>query len=137
MKKSDLDNLMEQYKVQPVGWGYIDCIVSWDNVFDFINDLSNMGVRISTLKWWCHCKDDNTGCPHGMGGPVSRYYDGWFSEMWFKMLDFDNNDQVIAYLNSPEDETMNKWFENRLECFTPALWLDVPDDWRNELPSVV
>ena len=144
MIKSDLDNLIKQYKVQPVGWGYLDCIISLDNVYDFINELSSIGIKIYGVTWWCHCKDknpnnfgtpDSAECPHGYGGPRSVYYDGWFSEMWFKMPEFDNNEQVITYLNSPNDENMLEWFENRLKCFTPALWLDVPDDWRNELST--
>ena len=132
MIKSDLDKLIKRHKVEPVGWGYIDCIISLDNVFDFINDLSDMGVKVSTLTWWCHCKGQSLVCPHGMGGPRSRYYDGWFSEMWFEMLDFENNEQVIAYLKNPKDKTMLQWFESRPKCLVPALWLDVPKNWRNE-----
>ena len=133
MKKIDLDNLIKQNKVQPVGRGYIDCIVTFDNVFEFLNGLSGIGIKVYGVTWWCHSKERNSGCPHGMGGPLSKYHDGWFSEMWFEMLRFDNNNQVASYLESTNDETMHEWFEKRLECFVPALWLDVPDDWRNEL----
>jgi len=131
MTKSDLDRPLKQHRVQPVGWGYIDCITTFDDVFDFIDDLSSMGVKVNVVSWWCHCKDYSSGCPHGYGGPLSKYFDGWFSEMWFTS-EFDNNEQVIEYLKSPIDETMLEWFESIPECFVPALWLDVPNDWMNE-----
>ena len=126
MEKHDLDNLIQQYKVQPVGWGYIDCIVSLENVFYFIDSLSKIGIKVDGLTWWCHCKNQNPGCPHGMGGPVSKYYDGYFSEMWFPPVEFESYEQVVAYLKTPNDP-------NILDCFVPALWLDVPDNWINEL----
>ena len=124
MEKRHLDEIIEKYNVQPVGWGYIDCIVTFDNVFDFINDLSEVNISITGVTWWCHCKDENSGCPHGMGGPVSKYYSGWFSEMWYPLVEFENNQQVVFYIKNPADNEI-------LECFVPALWLDVPDDWEN------
>jgi len=125
MAKCDLDNLIKQYKVQAIGWGYIDCIVSLKDVFDFIKGLSNMGIKAYGLTWWCHCKSHRLGCPHGMGGPRSDYYDGWFSEMWFPLTEFESNEQAVEYLKAPNDL-------NTLGCFVPALWLDVPNDWVNE-----
>ena len=125
MEKLAVDNLMRQYKVQPVGQGYIDCIVSMDNVEAFIKKLSEANVKISTLTWWCHCKGDSLTCPHGMGGPLSYYYSGWFSEMcYLPTVEFQTNEQVLAYLKSPNDIEM-------LDCFVPAVWLDVPDTWTN------
>ena len=93
MIKDELDKLILKHKIQPVGCGYIDCIVTFENVFNFINDLTDLGIKVNTLTWWCHCKDKKNGCPHGIGGPVSKHYDGWFSEMWFKTPEFDNNKQ--------------------------------------------
>jgi len=60
-----------------------------------------------------------------MGGPISEYYGGWFSEMWFPMAEFENNEQVTTYLKTLDAPSA-------LACFVPALWLDVPDDWVNE-----
>ena len=60
-----------------------------------------------------------------MGGPASEYYDGWFSEMWFPLIEFESNEQVTTYLRAPNDS-------NILDCFVPALWLDVPNNWMNE-----
>ncbi|MCL2353567.1 MAG: hypothetical protein FWC69_02935 [Defluviitaleaceae bacterium] len=130
MRKSDLDNLIEQHKVQPVGNGYIDCIVSLESALDFIAGLSSINIKIYGLTWWCHCKDQISGCPHGMGGPISEYYDGWFSEMWFPVVEFEDNEQVIKYLKALDDPSI-------LKCFMPALWLDVPDDWTNESHSML
>jgi len=147
MGKRDLDELLKQFKVQPVGRGYIDCIVSWENVFCFINGLSSIGIMVDGLTWWCHCKgehlsqlsgamwvnppkpehcnDPNSGCPHGMGGPISEYYHGWFSEMChMPMVEFEDNRQVVTYLEAFSDSDI-------LNCLVPALWLDVPDGWKN------
>jgi len=120
MEKCDLDNLMRQYKVQPVGQGYIDCIVSMENVLGFIRALSSVDIKVSALTWWCHCRGQNSSCPHGMGGPPSIYYDGWFSEMCHvSMVEFEHNEQLITYLKEHSDERIQ-------ECFVPALWLDIP-----------
>jgi len=132
MLKEDLDDLLEKSKAQPVGWGYIDCIIKPDNVTEFVNKLTEMDIRISALTWWCDCTDkkmNHDGCPHGMGGPDSRFYDGWFSEMpwdYVRCDDFEDNTEVLNYIfsNFPQSE-------DYLPCLIPALWLDVPDDWRN------
>ena len=44
MTEQDLNDLLKQYKIHPVGDGYIDCIASFEDVFNFINDLSDMGI---------------------------------------------------------------------------------------------
>jgi hypothetical protein len=125
MTKVELDELIAKYKVQPVGKGYIDCITTFDNVFDFIRELTNLSITVNGLTWWCHCKEGNTGCPHGMGGPKSKYYDGWFSEINFPLVQFESNKRVVGYISNPNDD------EDILKCFVPALWLDVPRDWEN------
>ena len=122
--KTRLDELMRKYKVQPVGKGYIDCIVTLDNVFGFIDELSDMNISIGGVTWWCHCQEGSSGCPHGMGGPKSEYFDGWFSEMPFPVYRFTENRQAAAYIRDPEDEDV-------LKCCVPALWLDVPREWEN------
>ncbi|MCL2637960.1 MAG: hypothetical protein FWD48_06260 [Oscillospiraceae bacterium] len=126
MVKDNLDDLIEKYKVQPIGHGYIDCIISLDNVFNFINDLSKMKFNVYGLTWWCHCKDENSDCPHGMGGSKSKFYQGWFSEMQLPLIKFEDNEQVKTYIKTPNDDRI-------LKCFVPALWIDVPDYWRNNL----
>jgi len=124
INKNALDDLMKKHNVQPAGNGYIDCIVSYDDVFNFIDDLSSLDIAVCGLTWWCHCKDDNAGCPHGMGGPKSLYHSGWFSEMNTPLFKFESNSQAQAYLKGPKSADI-------LDCFIPALWLDVPDGWEN------
>jgi len=124
LNKNALDDLLKKHNAQPAGNGYIDCIVTYGNVFDFINDLSALDIAVYGLTWWCHCKDNTAGCPHGMGGPKSLYYSGWFSEMHMPPVEFESNEQAQAYLKAPKDGGI-------LDCFVPALWLDVPDDWEN------
>lgn len=81
---TQLERLLTLYKVQPVGNGYIDCIVIKNNLDEFINEITALGILITDVSWWCYVNPtvkESTECPHGMGGPESRYYDGWFSEL--------------------------------------------------------
>jgi hypothetical protein len=132
--KKSLDEILAKYKVQPVGWGYIDCITIMDNVREFIQSLTDLGINIYAISWWCHCANwviygDNkeTGCPHGGGGPESKYFDGCFSEMYqIPNMEFSNNGDVLHFI-------LNEWQNHKeyLPCLVPAFWLNVPDDWRN------
>lgn len=132
--KLRLDKLLSDYKVQPVGWGYIDCITAKENAFGFINSLTEMGIKISELTWWCHCSDwirlegnKETGCPHGSGGPRSIYFDGFFSELHqIPHEEFLDNNEVLHFVFS-EWPTHKEY----LPCLVPAFWLVVPDDWKN------
>lgn len=130
-KKIKLDQLLRKYQVQPVGFGYIDCITKKENVLGFVEDLSLLGIRITGITWWCYCKPEanpGIGCPHGGGGPRSRYFDGWFSEMYQYMpTDIRSNDEVVPYIFEiwPGDE-------NYLPCLIPAFCLEVPEDWRSK-----
>jgi len=45
------------------------------------------------------------------------------------MIEFEDNEQVTAYLKESNDSGIRR-------CFVPGLWLDVPDDWKNELEGV-
>jgi hypothetical protein len=129
-RKKELDSLLEKYQVQPVGIGYIDCITTKENITGFVNAISSLGIRITDITWWCHNttdEDRGTGCPHGGGGPQSKYFDGWFSEMYqYKNVEIKDNDEVLPYIFEkwPKDEKF-------LPCLEPALWLDVPEDWAN------
>ena len=128
--KNKLDDLLLRYKVQPVGWGYIDCITIKENTSDFVNSLTKLGIGISELTWWCHCAvegNKSTGCPHGGGGPRSKYFDGYFSEMYqIPIRCFSHNDEVLHFI-------ISEWPANKdyLPCLVPAFWLNVPDDLRN------
>lgn len=145
--KKDLDRLIDYYKVQPVGFGYIDMITTKDNITGFVTDLSEKGIAIEALTWWCYCSSANKvklGCPHGMGGTKSWYFDGWFSEMGLPIVNFEleiqencrvedikekikeNNDKVINYIFNYFPKC-----EDYIKCIIPGFWLSVPDKWRN------
>lgn len=152
--QNKLDELLIKFKVQPVGWGYIDCIILKDLLNDFITEISSLGIIIQFVSWWCYVNPRNkdSGCPHGMGGPISLYYDGWFSELQNDMLSLneidiqvilDNferdfiielnkriSDRIINTLEIPFKYTPHDYIQGN-KCVTPALWLFVPDDWRN------
>jgi hypothetical protein len=128
--KNALDKLLFAYKIQPVGWGYIDCITIKENVSGFIRSLTDLGINVTDITWWCHYTiegNKGTGCPHGGGGPKSKYSDGWFSEMYqIPNRKIKDNKEIIPYI-------FNEWLNTKeyLPCLIPAFWLDVPDDWRN------
>ena len=47
---SQLEKLLTKYKVQPVGIGYIDCIVMMDNFEDFIKEIPSLGILITDVS---------------------------------------------------------------------------------------
>jgi hypothetical protein len=141
MDKTKLDEIIEKHKAQPVGHGYIDIIVSRKNYKDFISDLVNYEYKVRGISWWEWCEKEKEN-EYGLGGPKSFYYDGWFSEIPIDIDDIvlDEKtknavgqivDKIEAKTISFRDETVtfkqNSWL-------TPAIWLDVPNDWRNTLP---
>lgn len=141
MDKTTLDNILEKYKAQPVGHGYIDIIVSRDKYQDFISDLVINGYKIDSISWWEWCADKNEN-DYGLGGPKSVYYKGWFSEIPVNVDDFNFSadttkvniiKEILSKIETKtisfSDETVTFKDSNWL---TPAIWLDVPDDWRNK-----
>ena len=90
-----LEKLIELYDIYVVGTGYVDLIIMRDKYSDFIDDLSAIGLMIESISWWCNATDDNKskyGCPHGYGGPMTKY--GWFSEMSHDYNDLEKRDFV-------------------------------------------
>lgn len=150
-----LDELLLKYKGQPIGWGYADIIIPRELVTDFIHELSRQGIAVWSVTWWCHCVPDNPksiGCPHGGGGPQSKYYGGWFSECYWAddeipqdILDRLNNTFTIADVEAINEKVLqiilnkkistgandNYLLFERDHCLTPAFWPHVPDDWRS------
>jgi len=146
--------LFEMYFVESVGWGYIDCIIQKNYLDEFVDSLSKLGVAIDECSWWCYVDPssaDKTCCPHGMGGPKSIYFDGWYSELQNPMISLQKNmresllnsydEQLIALSNkevltsiyrrleTPFNYTPTEVIEKN-KCVMPALWLLVPDEWR-------
>ena len=98
-----LERIFTLYKVEPIGNGYIDCIVMRDNLKQFVNEITALGVLISDVSWWCYVDPINPkGCPHGMGGPKSEYYEGWFSELQNEMYEADTEkvDALMEFYNA-------------------------------------
>lgn len=148
-----IEVLLTKYKVEPVGSGYIDCILMKDNLEEFIMEISNLGILAPYASWWCYVdpNESDTGCPHGMGGPKSVYYDGWFSELQNDLYGLDEKSigkvllsydkQLIYSLNMKVLEGIWKILETPFKyspidyiagnkCVNPGLWLLVPDDWK-------
>ena len=140
MDKAKLDELLEKYKAQPVGHGYIDIIVSRENYKSFVQELVPNGYKISGISWWewCPGRKEAEDC---LGGPRSRYYEGWFSDLCqaddeFEVTDEDQVEEVLTTIEtksiSSSDETVTF---TRDAWLTPAIWLQVPDEWRNTLAN--
>jgi hypothetical protein len=89
-----IEHLLEVYRVQPVGNGYIDLILSCDRAILLIEELAKLPVAVTNLTWWCSCTTESKvqfGCPHGMGGPLNRFGEGWFSEcVHFPFFEVEN-----------------------------------------------
>jgi len=156
-KQKQLDELIARYAVYSSDTSYGDIIVPRDGVVDFVNGLTNIGVAINSLNWWCDATDENKnkyGCPHGYGGPMTGV--GWFSEMChdfdeisatekglFLSLDADFksetvkiiNDKIIELIKNKRTITYSDGtfltFQNN-PCLTPGLDLYVPNDWKTK-----
>ncbi|ULQ57123.1 hypothetical protein KJS94_02790 [Flavihumibacter rivuli] len=141
MDKALLDDIIEKNKAQPVGKGYIDIIVSRDNYKAFIIDLVANGFKITGVSWWEWHKE-NQEKQYGLGGPKSIFYEGWFFEIPVSVEDFSfsvdisKENIIAAILYKIETKVIS--FSNETVTFkesswlVPAIWLDVPDDWRNK-----
>lgn len=141
MDKNILDDILEKHKAQPVGHGYIDIIVSRDNYKDFVFNLVTNGFKIESISWWEWCADKKEN-EYGLVGPESIFYKGWFSEIPvdvddFKFLADTSQENVIKKILKKIDTKTISFSDktvtfNRSNWLTPAIWLDVPDEWRNK-----
>ena len=141
MDRNTLDDILEKQKAQPVGHGYIDIIVSRDNYMDFVSDLVTNDFKIKSVSWW-EWRADKKQNEYGLGGPESIFYKGWFSEIPVDVDDFNfsvdtaKENIIKEIIEKIEKKTIS--FSNETVTFkesnwlTPAIWLDVPDDWRNK-----
>ena len=125
MIQDDLDIVLVQNKVQPVGKGYIDCIVTKEFVKPFLKQVLALNIKITGLTWWCHCTDSSNGCPHGMGGTKSKFFDGWFSEMNWPLVELP----PAAGVSEIMDYVFNQFpkDEDYTPCLVPAFWLCVAE----------
>ncbi|MGO4528558.1 hypothetical protein AB4Z30_05705 [Paenibacillus sp. 2TAF8] len=146
--QNNIEDLLEKYRSQPVGSGYIDIITNFDLIENLILELSDIGIAVNGVTWWCLCSEDNMkqySCPHGMGGPKSDYYGGWYSEMgvdyesfYISQNTYDQleNGQItseeIKLLNENVKTYIFEFTKDELfsKCFAPAIWLHVPSEWK-------
>ena len=141
MDKITLDDILEKHKAQPVGHGYIDIIVSRGNYQDFIADIVTNGFLIKSVSWWEWCADKSES-EYGLGGPESVFYNGWFSEIPVDVDDFNfstdtTSEKIISTILNKIDTKIISFSDetvvfNKSNSLTPAIWLDVPDTWRNK-----
>ena len=134
MKNNDkiikLNKLLNEYKCQIVGNGYIDIIVMKNEVSKLFLELSELGVVVSGISWWCYCNEENSnsGCPHGMGGPKSKFYKGWFSETQIPLYEFVKKPKdSIEKHNMLVSKFILEGFrydKSYKECLAPGLWLE-------------
>ena len=144
MDKIKLDKIIEKYKAQPVGHGYIDIIVSRDNYSEFVEEIVQNGYNIESVSWWEHCLN-NKEPEYGLGGPESTFYDGWFAEIPTNIDDIqlsDNcneNEKIDTIINLIKTKTISfvdkKITFQESQWMTPAIWIEVPDEWRNKYSS--
>jgi len=141
MDKRTLDDILEKQKAQPVGHGYIDIIVSRNNYKDFVADLITNNFKIKSVSWWEWCAE-NKEDEYGLGGPESIFYNGSFSEIPVDVDDFNiatettKESTINAIIEKIESKIISfsdekvKFSEST--WLTPAIWLDVPENWRNK-----
>lgn len=72
---------------------------------------------------------------YGMGGPKSNFFNGWFSELCFGDDEVNTNekDEILKIITNKEVHFSGGELirYKKQECLTPALWLEVPDEWKN------
>ena len=140
MNKDRLDKILEDYKVQPVGDGYIDLIVSRELYKQFVRTLLEENFVLRSVSWWEWCSN-NMESKYGLGGPKSKFYNGWFAELPIDVDDLNLSklsienaiNLVISHVDSKKIHYPNEIVTfNDSIWLTPAIWLDVPDDWKNK-----
>jgi hypothetical protein len=140
MDKEKLDAIIDLHKAQPVGDGYIDIIVLRENCGLFVFDLIKNDFKITNVSWW-EWVSNGKECNYGLGGPQSKYFNGWFAELPIDIDDIQydtgsTNENTVKNINNLiatktiiyPDEIL---LYNQNTWLTPAFWIDVPNDWKN------
>jgi len=135
--KEILDDLLDKYKAQPVGSGYIDIIVSRENYQAFAKAILESGFVIEAISWWEYLEDMDQPNTYGMGGPASKFYDGWFAETCTKIDEVPSSTDVLNQIIELVEGKELGEYEGHLVSFkntnslTPAFWLKVDESWKN------
>ncbi|NRH20920.1 hypothetical protein HOO68_02660 [Candidatus Gracilibacteria bacterium] len=143
-RKKLLDNILEKNQTTIVGNGYVDIIIPRSNYIQLINELVINNFIITYITWWEYCTGDKFEPKYGMGGPKNKFGDGWYSEI---CMDFNEikttiasstneKEEIIDYILSFIENTELHFYNESItfkdtKSLTPAVWLDVPDDWKN------
>ncbi len=146
-KQKAVEDILEKHQCQPVGKGYAEIITDYEKVHEVIEELTQIGIVVAGVAWWCHCTEENQEmlyCPHGVGGPENEFGEGWFSEMvdesyyYFiaedelKMLELDHDHSSTIQLFNEKISTYLDEFPNHedfISCLTPSIMLAVPEQW--------
>lgn len=118
IKLISMEELLKVLKIQQVGNGLSDMICSPSDVDTFIDFCCAAGRNIKGFTWWCHVTKEHKPC--GMGGPSSKYYEGWFSEIPMDdLMRFADNESYREYFKSrwPADKQYK-------DCYWPGFWLE-------------
>lgn len=122
--KEALDELIEECEITSIGDAYIDLICPKKYIKKFINGLSELGVKITGFTWWCNVENEHNPC--GMGGPMNKYGENWYSEIEMgNVVILKNNEEYLKYLLKDWEKSCNY-----KKCYIPGFWLDVPDNWK-------
>lgn len=152
--QKQLDELISRIAVY-CNTGYDDIIIPRDSIFEFINGLTNIGVVIASINWWCNMTIQNMdqhGCPHGYSGPETKA--GRFSGMYNDVDDIEEIEKDLFYslLDNCKHQTIEKLNKIALNtilnkriiiypqglsltfkqnpCLTPGFDLCVPENWK-------
>ena len=135
--KARLDGLLEEYKAQPVGDGYIDIIVSRENYRSFAKALIENGFFIEAISWWEYLENIDAPNTYGMGGPRSKFYPGWFAETCTDLDDVSHSNNVMAaVVEIVEGKVLGEYDGEQVsfkktKSLTPAFWLKVDESWKS------
>jgi hypothetical protein len=135
--KTRLDGLLEEYKAQPVGDGYIDIIVLRENYRSLAKELIESGFLIEAISWWEYIEDIGTQNSYGMGGPRSKFYPGWFAETCTDIDDVPHSNNVFAaVVEIVEGKVLGEYDGEQVsfkktKSLTPAFWLKVDENWKS------
>lgn len=137
ISKETLDRLLNEFKGQPVGYGYLDIIVSRENYKDFAKALIENGFHIQYISWWEYRENLDEPNTYGFGGPHSQYYPGWFAETCTDLDKVDDSkDPLAAIIEIVENKNLGEYDGIQVnfmmtKSLTPAFWLNVDKSWKS------
>lgn len=115
----NIDKILNEFKIQKLGSGYIDLICPTENISKFIDKMNDLNIKITGFTWWCHATSTHKAC--GMGGSKCKYTDGWYSEIQMNhIIEFDNNEEIRKFLLTEYPES-----REYKPCYRPGFWLNI------------